>query len=655
MLTVATALLAHASIAGIVTRVGHPAATLDDAYIHFQYARAIAEGHPLRFHAGEPLSTGATSFAWPLLLAPFYAVGFRGDSILWPAWTLSFLALSALAREAYELAEPLTGRAAALGAAAMTLFFGGYVWCAASGMEVLVFAWIVAFATRCAAVWAERPIQARTTREASVLLLLAVAAPFVRPEGAITSVVLGIAVLAFPTRAPRIRRTLAVPVLVAPILPNLVLWALTGLPTTSTAAVKLLVSSPYYDPVGASLANARLLVTSILDGGTWSAEFLPQGGGVIAILGLFAIAYRGRAAARPFRAAAILIFAITIFVPCTYVTFLWNRLRYLWPFAAPWFIGLACLARAVSDAAGRAGVGRPEIVSGSLAFAFVVPLVTRLGGVLDDVAQSASGIARQQASLGRWAAEHLPAGARIGVNDTGAIAYFGGRPTFDVVGLTTPSEGRYWVAGPGSRLEHYERLRQSSPSSLPTHFIVYPEWMACPAVLGDVLHEAVVRDATILGGQVMTVYEARWTSLGTGARPWSETSAIVDEVDVADLESEASHEFELLGAREGEQVAEEDLSENGQVVSDGGRSNRTADRFRAGLEGASRGIARLRANAPLTLRVTVGTTEIATLTVEPGPWTELRFDLPVESRTRAARVTITAEGGTFDSFHYWFR
>ena len=188
-----------------------------------------------------------------------------------------------------------------------------------------------------------------------------------------------------------------------------------------------------------------------------------------------------------------------------------------------------------------------------IAGGFAGTLAVRLDWVIDDAAQSASGIDRQQVALGRWADANLPRDARIGVNDTGAIAYFGNRKTFDVVGLTTPSEGRYWVAGAGSRLEHYERLRVSSPASLPTHFIVYPEWMSCDAVLGKPLHEAVVTDSTILGGQAMRAYEARYEHLGSGELPWTEHAALSDTLDVADLESEAEHRYELLGARDGEQ------------------------------------------------------------------------------------------------------
>ena len=80
------------------------------------------------------------------------------------------------------------------------------------------------------------------------------------------------------------------------------------------------------------------VVGSILDGDVWSAEFLPKGGSIVACLGLAAVVWRGVAAGRPARAALVLLLALSMFVPCLYVTFLWNRLRYLWPFATGWFV-----------------------------------------------------------------------------------------------------------------------------------------------------------------------------------------------------------------------------------------------------------------------------------------------------------------------------
>lgn len=657
-LVVVTALLARASIFAIITKVGHPGATLDDAYIHFQYARAIAEGHPFRYQAGEPISTGATSFLWPAVLAVPYLFGWHGEALMWPAWALSYAALGGLAYEAYRLARPLAGRTAGLGAGAMTLAFGGFAWCAASGMEVVPFAWIIAHASRRAADWVEEP-ERRTPRSLAWLVALAVSAPLARPEGAVTSLVLGLAVAVAPRRPALVSRAEALAFPFAALVPNLLLLVLTGHTTSSTAQVKLLAGNPYYSAAEVSLANARTLVTTILNGEVWSSEFLPKGGAAFACAGLVAVAWRGAAGKKAFRAFVVIVLAMTMFVPCTYVTFLWNRLRYLWPFATGWFVGLACLARVAGELASRIDRRTGAATTALVAGGFAGMLAVRLDWVIEDVAQSASGIDRQQVELGDWVSKNLPRDVRVGVNDTGAIAYFGNRKTFDVVGLTTATEGQYWVGGAGSRLEHYERLKASSPASLPTHFVVYPEWMACDAVLGRALHEATVTDSSILGGQTMRVYEARFRHLGTGEKPWTKAGTIVDAIDVADLESEHEHRYALFGARDGEQVATEGNAPDGNVVLDGGRTNRIRERFEVHAQGAVsgralRGIARVEVSSNTVLEIKHAGKIIARMNVEPGGWSEVSFDVPATTFDDGTKDIDVSADAPFTSFHWWF-
>ncbi len=658
-LTLAVALLADRAIARVLGKVGHAAATLDDAYIHFQYARAIAEGHPLRFQAGEPVTSGATSMLWPALLAPFWAIGFRGDAIVWPAWALSFLALGGLAWESARLTERLAGRAAAVGAGAMTLVFGGLVWCAASGMEVVPFAWAMARAARRASEWAEGDASVRTRRRALELVALAWVAALFRPEGAVSALFVAATLAAFPrVHSWRMRALSLAPAAAAFAVP-LLLWALTGSARSNTAVVKLYPGNPYYQ--GGALwtvveSQARWLVAVLLNGEQHSAEFLPSSGAPVAMAGLGAVALLGVRARARWRAAAVLLIALTMFAPCFYYTFLWNRLRYLWPFASGWLVGLACLARVAGDLAGAV---RPRwrVATPLICGAFVGLLAAKVDWVIEDVAQSASGIDRQQVALGRWAAHALPDDARIGVNDTGAIAYFSGKRTFDVVGLTTNDEGRYWVAGNGSRLEHYERLLATSPRSLPTHFIVYPQWMRLDMVLGEALHEATVTDATILGGTTMRAYVADWSRLGTGESPWTAVQGTVaDVVDVADLESEAAHGYELLGAREGEQVARDGLSPDERVVVDGGRTNRTVERFVVRLHPGTpaRGILRVDAPTGTRAQVLCGGQPVASFELAGDEdWEERTFDVPPDAAAERTPVEVRFSAGV-TTFHYWF-
>jgi hypothetical protein len=238
------------------------------------------------------------------------------------------------------------------------------------------------------------------------------------------------------------------------------------------------------------------------------------------------------------------------------------------------------------------------------------------------LALSAGAVSAQQVSLGRWAAEQLAPGAKIGVNDAGAIAFFSGRATFDVVGLTTRGEARYWVGGTGSRFEHYEHL---SRAELPTHFIVYPEWFDIPQLLGDELTERRVDGATILGGPLMVAYRADLSSLGSGAEPTLDTGSrrIVDELDVADLDSEAAHGY-VLGVASAQDDVVEELG--GRV--DGGRARRTQEVFQLGLKPDGLLILRLSVGVAAELSVSFAGSLVGRVPVQPGSFQEVALSVP---------------------------
>lgn len=649
-LALATLYLAKVTISAVIAKVGRPGASLDDSYIHFQYARAIAEGHPWRYQAGEPLTSGGTSLLWPTLLAPFYAVGFRGDLILWPAWGFSFAALFGLAHEARMLTSKLTNETVGWGAAALVLSFGGLLWCAASGMEVVPFAWCIARCIRRASEWQEEPAF-RTKKRCAELIALAWASALFRPEGALVALFAALALLMWPRLGRRSSRSLSLLAALAVVFTPFALWVTTGQTRSTTTIVKLLVGNPYYqgsELFRAVAANFRTFASVLLNGEIWSAEFVPPGGSTVALMSLPTVAYAGYRKRTTFRASGVLLLAALMVVPCFYLSFLWNRLRYLWPFSTGWLIALCCLAWLLGDLLSLVHE-RIRNIDGLICGAFIGLFASKLPGVIEDAAQSASGIHRQHVAIGEWAAENLEPSARIGLNDTGAIAYFSSRRTFDVVGLTTRSEAPHWVAGAASRFEHYERVYRQEPEQLPNYFIVYPEWMALEPVLGAPLHEETVLDSTILGGRTKRVYRARYDLLGSGAEPWTHEGKVVDEMDVADLESEAAHQYELLPARENDQHVMVDV-EQGRTIVDGGRINRVREAF--SLRGKGNAIvSRVYAKATTRLRVKVNTREAIVHTLAKEGFAEIVTTLDDKSEVR--NVEILAEGFAFSAYHHW--
>ena len=669
--TLVVSVVAYKAITRILDRAGHPAVPLDDAFIHFQFAKNLAHGQFFHYAPGEGFVAGATSFLWPILLAPFYLIGFHDLSIIWIAWLFGFAAHAALVVETYRLADKLTGPSVAVGAAAMTALFGGFAWFAASGMETIPLAWLLARTARVASEWCESAPEARTTRVRNQLIALGVLAPLLRPEGALASAFAAAALLGFASPGPSRpwkRRLLALTPLLGPLLLPTMNLLLTGATTSTTTMVKWLPMSPYYPTLSGVWepirSNVQLMFSTLLDGQEWSAVFVPRGALPVSIAALVSIPLAGWRARKPWRSLFVLMLALAMFVPCTYHTFLWNRLRYLWPFIPGWFVGLACASKLVGEVAAQA---RPRWVMVSPVIAGIVA-GTLLGNVnwsLDDLSKSATAIDLQQVALGRWAKDNLPQSAILGVNDTGAVAYFSDRRTFDVVGLTTQGEARYWVAGAGSRFEHYERMVVETPDRFPTHFIVYPNWMGCEPVLGKRLHEASVYDQTILGGVTMIVYEARRDLLGSGAKPIVEPvrGTVVDEVDVADLISEAEHGYRIeYGGRETSNTVHADFTfVDGRDVewADGGRFQRWMDVFEARLApGVSHeGIARLVGADGGDMEVVIesGAQVLATVRLASRRAEEIRFTVPAAVAAARTPMQVRSLGGaTFGSLHYWF-
>ncbi len=658
-IAIVTAVLAWRTLRMVFAEVHEPCATLDDSFIHFQYARAIAELHPFRYQASMPPTSGATSVLWPTLLAPFYAIGFRGTAILWPAWLFGFVALGALANESYHLAKPLAGKWGGAGSALMVLSFSAFTWCAASGMEVVPFAWAMTRSARRASEWREDPAN-RTPKRRWELVAMAFIVAMLRPEGAVVAMAIAVVLGIFPRHGKMIERPFAVLAFAGALATPLLLRAFTGSSRANTATAKLLVGNPYYvGPAlyGAVLDNLKTLYKTLLNGLVWSQEFLPSNAMPVAIMGLVATIVAGFYKKKLVRATFVVGIALGIIVPCFYVTFLWNRLRYLWPFATGWLIGLACLASMLGEVATllhpRARAGIPMLL-GFFAGAFVV----RLDWVIDDVANSARGIDQQHVKIGRWAHDHLPEDALVAVNDTGAIAYFSDRTTFDIVGLTTNGEAKYWVAGTASRIEHYEKMKREA---LPTHFIVYPDWMGTDAFFGKELFSATVTDSTILGGQSMRAYVADWSLLHSGDKPFSaDTSVFVDELDVADLESESAHAFALL-AHDNEEVVGDGYTMTGDRIIDGGRGSRMADRFVAHLAAgkSARCIARIAPTRGRTVIDVRASGDLVT-TLELGEddftatWSEKTFTIPASDTKSETPLELVAREGSFSSYHYWF-
>jgi hypothetical protein len=113
---------------------GEWSAPLDDVFIHFDYARSTARGHPFEWSPGNGYSSGNTSIAYPFALSIGWLIGFRDmDLMKWSA-LVACASMMVFFIAAARLTRPLGAWAKYLVPPAV-LSVGALDWSLWSGME----------------------------------------------------------------------------------------------------------------------------------------------------------------------------------------------------------------------------------------------------------------------------------------------------------------------------------------------------------------------------------------------------------------------------------------------------------------------------------------------------------------------------------------
>jgi hypothetical protein len=341
-------------------------------------------------------------------------------------------------------------------------------------------------------------------------------------------------------------------------------------------------------------------------------------------------------------------------------------------------IVLACLAAGIARAATLAWERLPRAIGAPLAALVIAgPLVAWspvLTQVYDQVVvfygHNCENILHQQVRVGQWIDRTLPRGAIVGLNDAGAIAYYGRRSTLDLVGLTTAGFARVYRSGLGCLFEHLRRL---PPERLPTYFAIYPGWFPYweeSGILGPEAFRAHLGINTITGGTDLVVYPASWIDVKPTDRPVlphpeTEGRHLVDSLDLGWLEDEARHEWKAEPEATDvlRRYAYADV--RNRPVTDAGRIVRKSERFRASVTPGRDLTLVMRTDAwyPSRLEVQVDGAPAGVWTIEwsGSVWIEPTFTIPARLiRNPRPLISITriepedAGGGRdYAPFHYW--
>ena len=663
---------------------------LEDAYIYLTYAKQFGRGEPFTYFPGGGYSAGSTSALWPMVLAPFWALGARGHALVWVSFGVCTALYAATCVACYRLVRqimgPTAGQIAGLCAAALVLAIAPFAWTALAGMEV---AFASALLVSTLILLARAPDDGPPPRLLAIVLM---AASLSRPEATmLVGVIVGIAIInRLRRRDLRAAAWWAAP-LAAPLLWVTANKLFAGNFMPNTGVVKSHFYLPGFDWTywwtAVTTQTGQMLKQLFWDG--TSPLIWPRLVALLWIIGALRVLGWARRERR--HLVGVLVvgspFVLVFAVIASSGAWRFHNYRYISPAFPLLMITVGCafaplgLARDLRDPGDGA---RPRWARRiwALGAAAVMALFWRaaMPGMRDDMtlfAQNAADLNVQVVTLGQYIHHKLP-GASIMFHDAGAISYYGDTRVYDMLGLVTNGQAAVANNGPGSRFEFLESL---PPDQRPTHFAYYPGWMGQGEFFGEVVRATQIPPAfsprRLIGDHDMQLIAAVWDHVHTAERPLSPLPGwhLVDRVDVANVADERAHGWSgQIGHRQfGDPTARwsvfhREVRASGLVL-DGGRTIRggpnIGERFTIALEPGKpvRLVMRTGGNrtyswneeitTPVHLVVAsdAGSAE-TTLAPPAGPLVEIPLDLPVPAGAREVTVRVTATG-PYRVFH-WF-
>ncbi|MCG6922519.1 MAG: hypothetical protein LJF15_15755 [Acidobacteria bacterium] len=661
---------------------GHFVAQTPDLYVVAQYARAMAEGHPFEYNAGEAPTSGATSVLHTAILAVAHAVGARGEGLVAFAVLFGTALYLASILLAHRVASRLAGPREGLLAGALVALGGPVVWAYLYGSDIALFLFLALLVLdRWLAFWREG--------RAEGFALAGSALALARPEGLPVALALGTASLLRPAGSPRQRLLPWIPAVVGLAL-VVALRIITGSWLGTSVADKALL--PSYGIVHTLDVAAKYgvdVVRGLLLGlypseapigfsaGQAAFAFPPLG-----LLFILLAAVRPPAEARvPLRVWLVVVAAVFALVgPNIFMGVQFNRYL-MWAF--PGFFALVAVGLGIATRL----VARDDVGLERALFRAVAGLFLALG-LLSTVrfaavyAEMAASTWRREIPTAEWIRRNLPPGVAI-ANGATSIEYLTGHRNLNLHGVTSPGFG-------GTRTVereagYFEALGRLPPSERPPYLLI-PRSGFDSSVLVPLLADGPPIFETVSLGDDFLLFRARWDLLDRGGRLYRPESlarvAALEEVDrlnVCDHEDEAEHGYRVRSRRGdlvlGGSVRIDDypLPGGNVTVADGGRVILGHESFRVRARpgrplvvvlrshpdvevkvlGSHGGLVRELEISEARLVVEAQGREVARLELANAPgWNEHVFEIPGDALGEGA--TELRLSGQYTAFRYWF-
>jgi hypothetical protein len=652
---------------------------LTDLYVVCQYAKAMAEGHPFRYNAGETPSTGATSLLLTAVLALANALGAKGEGLVAVAIGLGGVLYAASVGLARRLGELLGQPREGLLAGALVALGGPVVWGFFYGSDIALFLFLSLWLFEGLVVaWNGGGLRGAVV--AATLLALA------RPEGLPLAAIVG-AAWAWDSRS---RRLAFAPALGAGLGVLALARGLTGSWLGSSGADKSLLAS-YGLVDGMSLATEYAIdvVRGLLLGfypsqapigfaRGWAPLMFPPLGLALVLLALA----MGKAGAR--RATAVWCLALLVVaaldIPNVFMGVHFNRYL-LWALPSLLVLvavgtgSLACLASRGDPAQER----RVFALCASLLLVLSGFATLRFAGLY---AEMAGEIARRDVAAARFISDQLPAGAPIASAAT-SVEFLTGHRNLNLHGVTSPA----FFGGRTAERELcvLEGLGRLSPDERPAWLLSSVAVQEGSVTLRE-LAPGPPLFVTTSGSDELLLLETRWDAFAAATETFlPETEAAiagrreVDRLNVGDDRDETAHGYvarstlgnlRLWGTA---RVADYELPGARRRVADAGRAILGEESFRVHTQPGKELLLVLRTAPELEARVfrAAGARSLGLAFTEAHVAVRIADRLVAEARFRprqgwdervvavppaalSAGETRLTVAGRFASFRYWF-
>jgi hypothetical protein len=637
-------------------------APLDDVFIYFQYAKNLAAGHFFEYVTGDGYSSGATSFLYVFLLAPFAPV-FRGESLIIVTYFIGGICLFYSGYYIYRIIKELTGRELySWFGAALFVTNGNFLWGYFSGMEICVFSSLIIASLY----YIMRP---RAVKEQVILLCLL---SVIRPEGFFLAVTLAGVKLLFKAAGGKAVAKGKFFAYLVPLIPGICYFCInkvfTGYFLPNTMRAKSDFAQYYFywpDVIRNGLEKYASFLMNVFNGRNehWFFHYSM----LVFLLGLLPGAFneiRGRKAG---------IFTISLFwffigaLSTVFSSFFAaHNYRYPMPFAGIFTVffvyGLYYLLGKLSFGSKKTAV----LFTAAVMSVYLVFNVMTIFANTVNFGRDCRDVLKQSISAGKWIKNNLPKNAKIGINDVGAITYFSGAKIYDMVGLVTNGQAKYFRNGISGAYEELEHAR-------PDYFMVHLGWFNYERFSffgrGDKRLTTFNIDKEppyfVVGSpEVCTKFKTELVNSGdtmkadhTGHGNFKQKSRL----DVQDLRDEKAHSYRIFESRVPQvpgTMLEEGLS-YGHMLIDAGRTTTGGEEFIA--EGFTPGkdikiVRRSFDPGPYKIKVRINAKDAGVWQVKPGAgFLEDEFTVP-GSLVDGPKLTIRLEAADktgYNVFYYW--